>query len=142
MSTQLARADITKHLSYTVTKETTKEGGTKDILRLSEGTSRSAGYLELDNPDATPLVPAFAIALRREVWIDAGVLAGSLKRPIEIHASDAAGKSWCVGRISPSTSLKAIGALGGAYQEAQGRVDLDLEPRNEGHAVGTEKGSE
>ncbi len=108
MST-LSRADIVKHLTYSVTG---------NILRLSEGTSRAAGYLELVDPEATPLVPAFAIALRREVFLDAEILSHSLQGPVEIHASDPK-RSWLVGRVSPSSAVKAVRML----EMAQGEVE-------------------
>jgi hypothetical protein len=105
--TPILREQIKKHLSYTVTGP---------VLRLSAHTSMAAGYI--DRPDATPLVPVYAVALRREIYFDAEVLSQSLRTPVEIHASEAQ-RSWRVGRISPSTAkmVSPFGVIGGEAEE-------------------------
>jgi hypothetical protein len=121
-SSPLTREQIVKHLTYSVTG---------NVLRLSEGTSRSAGYLELVDPEATPLVPAFAIALRREIFLDAEILAHQLNKAVEIHASDPA-RSWLVGRISPSASMRVAATHEAATQEVESSTGYGDSPPAEG----------
>jgi hypothetical protein len=108
MSSSIPRSEVKRFITYTVNK---------NIIRLSEQTSKAAGYHEL-SPDATPLVPAFAIALRREIFRDAEVLAESIRGPVEIQACDAT-HCWPVGRLSPSAAMRTAQAHVLASEEAE-----------------------
>lgn len=114
----LARADILRHITYSVTA---------NIIRLSSSTSRDAGYLELLNPDATPLVPAFAIALRKELFRDAETLAHHLQTHVEIHACDTR-RSWPVALIRAATSPSQILAHKLACKEIEEQVTRNNQP--------------
>ena len=127
-SASLSRADVVRHLTYSVT-------GT--FLRLSEGTSRAAGYLELVHQDETPLATDLALALRHEIMTDAGILAHSLQQTVEVQASDAK-RTWMVGRVPPKgqTGNDDLTPPGGSY------VEEEPVTKNEGHPYGTVPGSE
>jgi hypothetical protein len=125
----LSRADVVKRLSYSVTGS---------VLRLSEETSKAAGYLDLVDPDATPLVPAFAVALRREIFTDAQILSQSVQGPIEIHTTNSQ-REWMVGRIVMHTAIRLTAAHEAAFGEIQGKLkpESDLEKTPAEYGVGS-----
>lgn len=107
--TPISRQQVKRHIVYTVTGP---------VIRLSDHTSIAAGYLEIERPDAAPLVPAFASALRREIYFDAQILSESLRCTVEVHASEGK-RSWKVGSFPPGEVRPAMGEGDEAGEDAE-----------------------